>query len=112
MRKIFFILLILVFKHLSVFGQDYVLPLYTGAIPNSINTGASEKFKRADIITITDVQNPDISIYLPSKKFATGQAVLICPGGGYWVLAYDLEGTDHIASWTSSLKLWLKWLNK
>ncbi|HUX57008.1 MAG TPA: alpha/beta hydrolase [Bacteroidales bacterium] len=102
MRKIFFILLILVFKHLSVFGQDYVLPLYTGAIPNSINTGASEKFKRADIITITDVQNPDISVYLPSKKFATGQAVIICPGGGYWVLANDLEGTD-IASYLNSI---------
>ena len=32
----------------------------------------------------------------------TGQAVIICPGGGYWALAYDLEGTD-IARYLNSI---------
>jgi acetyl esterase/lipase len=48
------------------------------------------------------VQDPDIAVYLPSKRFATGQAVVICPGGGYWVLAYDLEGTD-VAKYLNSI---------
>jgi acetyl esterase/lipase len=76
------------------FGQEFVLPLYKGEIPNSINTGQKEKIEKTDITLISNVQNPDIAVYLPSTRFATGQAVVICPGGGYWVLAYDLEGTD------------------
>jgi acetyl esterase/lipase len=84
------------------YGQDYILPLYTGTIPNSRYTGALEKIEKKDIILISNVQTPDISVYLPSKRFATGQAVIICPGGGYWVLAYDLEGTD-IARYFNSI---------
>ena len=92
------------FTSLSLFtyGQDFTLPLYPGEIPNSINTGQKEKIEKKDIVLISNVQNPDIAVYLPSKRFATGQAVVICPGGGYWVLAYDLEGTD-IARYLNSI---------
>lgn len=87
---------------LFTYGQDYILPLYPGEIPNSIHTGQKEKMEKKDIVLISNVQNPDITVYLPSKRFATGQAVVICPGGGYWVLAYDLEGTD-IARYLNSI---------
>ncbi|MGE5395807.1 MAG: alpha/beta hydrolase [Candidatus Saccharibacteria bacterium] len=87
---------------LMTYGQDYVLPLYKGEIPNSKNTGQKEKIEKKDITLISNVQDPDIAVYLPSKRFATGQAVVICPGGGYWVLAYDLEGTD-IARYLNSI---------
>jgi acetyl esterase/lipase len=40
------------------------------------------------------VQSPDIAVFLPAKNNATGQAVIICPGGGYGILAYNWEGTD------------------
>lgn len=84
-------------------AQDHVLPLYTGQIPNSKPVpGAVEKSETKDILIIRDVQEPSISVYLPSKRFATGQAVVICPGGGYWVQAYDLEGTD-IARYLNSI---------
>ena len=92
----------LLFLNILVSGQDYVLPLYEGTIPNSINTGQKEKIEKSDITLISNVQNPTIAVYLPSKRFATGQAVVICPGGGYWVLAYDLEGTD-IARYLNSI---------
>jgi len=95
MKKIYQLLVLAFLIHcFSANGQDYTLPLYTGTIPNSKYTGAQEKIEKKDIIIISNVQTPDIAIYLPSKRFATGQAVIICPGGGYWVLAYDLEGTD------------------
>ena len=84
------------------FSQDFILPLYNDKISNSINTGQKEKIEKSDITLISNVQNPDIAVYLPSKRFATGQAVIICPGGGYWVLAYDLEGTD-IARYLNSI---------
>lgn len=97
----FFIVMFLTSAHF-IFAQDVVLPLYSGKIPNSINTGQKEKIEKTDITIIRDVQNPDIAVYLPTKKFATGQAVVICPGGGYWILAYDLEGTD-IAKYLNSI---------
>jgi acetyl esterase/lipase len=86
----------------SMNAQEYRIPLYQGTIPNSKNTGAQEKTEVSDITLISNVQIPDIAVYLPSKRFATGQAVIICPGGGYWVLAYDLEGTD-IARYFNSI---------
>jgi acetyl esterase/lipase len=44
---------------------------------------------------------PTITFFLPPKEKATGTAVLICPGGGYWRLASDYEG-DDIAKWLNS----------
>ena len=83
-------------------AQEFTLPLYEGTIPNAKGAAGKEKVVKTDIISISEVQAPDIAVYLPSKRFATGQAVVICPGGGYWILAYDLEGTD-IASYLNSI---------
>ena len=38
------------------------------------------------------VAAPDLTIYLPKKKKASGTAVIICPGGGYTGLAIGHEG--------------------
>lgn len=103
MKKILsFLFLYLLAECQLSFSQDVVLPLYNGTIPNAVNTGQQEKIEKKDIVLISNVQNPDIAVYLPTKRFATGQAVVICPGGGYWVLAYDLEGTD-IAKYLNSI---------
>jgi len=96
------LLILLIMNGFMIYGQEYTLPLYSGIIPNSKYTGELEKIEKKDIILISNVQTPDIAVYLPSKRFATGQAVIICPGGGYWVLAYDLEGTD-IAKYFNSI---------
>src|SRR6266567_3994046 len=50
---------------------------------------------------ITDVTKPTISIYRPSKQKDTGAAILICPGGGYWNLYWELEG-EEVAAWLTS----------
>ncbi len=86
----------------GVSAQEFHIPLYTGNIPDSKNTGGTEKTEKRDITVISNVQVPDITVYLPSKRYSTGQAVVICPGGGYWILAYDLEGTD-IARYLNSI---------
>jgi len=96
------ILLILSFSSSMLQSQEFVLPLYNGEIPNSIASKKTEKITKTDIVLISDVQVPNIAVYLPSKRFSTGQAVIICPGGGYAVLAYDLEGTD-IARYLNSI---------
>lgn len=93
---------ILMMSGLQVMTQEYRIPLYQGTIPNSKPGTGSETITKQDIIRISNVQEPDIAVYLPAKRFATGQAVVICPGGGYWILAYDLEGTD-IARYLNSI---------
>ncbi|BCS31684.1 xylanase [Luteitalea sp. TBR-22] len=75
-------------------AQEHVLPLYDRTMPNARPTTATERVEARDITWITNVRDPQIAVFLPTRKFATGQAVIICPGGGYGGLAYDLEGTD------------------
>lgn len=78
------------------------MPLYPeGEIPNYNDTGEKEKVESTDALRISYVQIPDINVFLPAKKHANGKAVVICPGGGYGLLAYDWEGTD-IAKWLNS----------
>ena len=79
---------------MTTFAQNTLLPLWPNDIPNSIKTDEKEEVVSADIVRIAKVQVPQIEVYLPAKKIATGQAVLIFPGGGYGILAYDWEGTD------------------
>src|SRR5205814_716642 len=51
---------------------------------------------------ITDVSTPTLTIYRPAKEKDTGAAVLICPGGGYWNLYWQLEG-EEVATWLNSI---------
>jgi acetyl esterase/lipase len=51
---------------------------------------------------ITNVTKPTITIYRPAKEKDTGTAMLICPGGGYWNLYWELEG-EEVAAWLNSL---------
>jgi hypothetical protein len=51
---------------------------------------------------ITNVSRPTIEIYWPEKGNRTGTAVLICPGGGYWNLYWQLEG-EEVAAWLNSI---------
>ena len=89
-----FIFLFSTLLSMTTYAQNTVLPLWPNNIPNSIKTDEKEEVVSADIVTIAKVQVPQIEVYLPAKKIATGQAVLIFPGGGYGILAYDWEGTD------------------
>ena len=82
-------------------AQDFQLPLWSSEVPNQLKSAPSEQQEQREIIWVTHVQIPNISVFLPAKRHATGQAVLICPGGGYSGLAYNWEGTD-IARWLNS----------
>jgi acetyl esterase/lipase len=94
---LFFFTLLLI----NINAQNPVLKIWPDGIPGSIkNDSYSEK------VTLTNgipsryekVTDPTISVFLPPAGKATGSAVLICPGGGYGVLAFDHEGFA-IARW-------------
>ena len=101
MKKYWLLGLLINMMILNVFSQDKKLSLWPNVIPNSQKSNEKEVLDSNKILWITKVQEPDITVYLPSNQQATGQAVVICPGGGYEGLAYDWEGTD-IAKWLNS----------
>lgn len=49
---------------------------------------------------VGDVTVPTLTVYAPTAK-ATGAAVLVLPGGGFEVLAMDLEGTE-VCDWLNA----------
>ena len=49
----------------------------------------------------TNVSFPTITYYPAPQGLATGTAMIVCPGGGYFVLAEDLEGTE-ICQWLNA----------
>ncbi len=51
-------------------------------------------------VAVTDVSTPTMTVYRPAGK-NTGAAAVVFPGGGYKVLAMDLEGTE-VADWLTS----------
>jgi len=54
------------------------------------------------VIRLTNVTHPAITVYWPPQKTSTGAAVVVFPGGGYHVLAMDLEGTE-VCQWLNSI---------
>ena len=54
------------------------------------------------VIRLGNVSSPTLTIYQPAADKNCGTAVLICPGGGYNILAMDLEGTE-VCEWLNSL---------
>jgi acetyl esterase/lipase len=49
------------------------------------------------VIRLGNVAKPTLTLYRPPRAKDTGAAVLVCPGGGYHILAMDLEGTEVCA---------------
>jgi acetyl esterase/lipase len=51
-------------------------------------------------VVVGKVSRPTMTVYSPRER-NTGAAVVIFPGGGYWVLYMDLEGTE-VCDWLTS----------
>jgi len=84
-------------------GQQ-TLPLYPGGIPNSKPYATPEWWEPVaggDTI-VHYISEPTLTVFLPDSSTATGAAVVICPGGGYWVNSIVKEGfavARRFASW-------------
>ena len=58
--------------------------------------------KRNSEERIFHVQDPTLTVYRPSKADSNGCAVIVCPGGGYHMLAWEKEGVE-VARWFNSI---------
>lgn len=83
------------------FSQTVILKLWPDGIPGSKNDPSYvEKITTTEgrVTQCEKVVTPDLTVFLPAPEKANGAAVLICPGGGYGMLAFDHEG-NAIAKW-------------
>jgi acetyl esterase/lipase len=70
------------------------MPLYEGSIPNA-KADAADIEKTAmggGIFRISEVSKPTLTRFSPTRP--NGQSVIICPGGGYAILAASHEGVE------------------
>ena len=89
------------FMTFNVNAQPFTMKLWPDGIPGSkTDSTYAERITTEDgrIVRCERVTNPDLTIFLPPGGMVNSAAVLICPGGGYGVLAYDHEG-NAIAKW-------------
>lgn len=91
--------LFLLFMTISLSAQDKVLKVWPNGAPN--DNGMTEPEEKYDGVRVRNVSEAEMYVYLPDKDKNTGAAVVICPGGGYWIEAMDHEGYD-IAEWLKS----------
>jgi len=85
--------------------------LWPGQAPGETNSVSSEHdtskpgeglVAGKPLIRLGNVSQPSITVYRPAADKDTGAAVVICPGGGYSILALDLEGTE-VCDWLNSI---------
>ncbi len=94
--KCVFIILIMATFNALMFAQT-IIPLYKEKIiPGAKQTPDQEKSETGNdnILRISKVSRPTLTVYLPQKQSSTGAAIIICPGGGYSILAAGHEGAD------------------
>lgn len=93
MKKYIFIFLFLVSFMESINAQE-TIPLYEGIVPNSKPYTTKEWWEpqsNGDTI-VHYISQPTLTVFLPEKAKANGTAVIICPGGGYWITSIVKEG--------------------
>jgi acetyl esterase/lipase len=77
------------------FSQEVKFPLYSGAIPNSKPIENTEKSEvTGGILRVANVTVPELWYYPAPSETSNGTCVIICPGGGYGMLAASHEGYD------------------
>ncbi|MEZ6137686.1 MAG: alpha/beta hydrolase [Pirellulaceae bacterium] len=92
-------------------AQQHTLKVWPDAPPGRIaavgqeadtSNESSNQVAGKPVIRLGNVSQPTIAVFSPPADKNTGAAVLVCPGGGYNILAYDLEGTE-VCHWLNSI---------
>jgi acetyl esterase/lipase len=89
-------ILIFFFTMQMLYAQTQEVLLYEGNAPglkpNELKE-ANVSTANDGIIRLRNVSNPSLTVFTPKKK-TSDAAVIICPGGGYSILAWDHEGLN------------------
>jgi acetyl esterase/lipase len=89
-------------------SEPEIFQLWPTTAPGEIEGEVGEEEYRApkpgsnDVLRIANVSEPTISLFKPRASKSNGTTVIVCPGGGYNILAYEHEGTQ-VCEWLNDL---------
>lgn len=92
----------------SAMAQKSSILLFPKGAPGEVakltekSSSEGDKIGGEPVLRMTDISEPTITIYRAPDEVASGAAMVVCPGGGYNILAYDLEGTE-ICEWLNNI---------
>src|SRR5262245_34508380 len=107
--KCFFVVgLVLAACSMSTAAEHHLMEVWPGHGPGETKEIEPAAFRnptdkeKPGVLRLTNVSKPTLTVYQPAKEKQNGAAVIVCPGGGYNILAWDLEGTE-VAEWLNSI---------
>ena len=103
--KTFFFALLMSSISNSFAQTPTAIHLWPGAVPGEIRPKAADVISNdhgGNVTRIASVTDPVIEVFEPQGGNTTGMGVVVCPGGGYSILALDLEGYE-VARWLNSI---------
>jgi len=105
-KKQVFFLSFIVLITLQNFAQSMeTIYIWPNQVPNDVNekhNAVKTKDTSGNVTRLTNVTNPILEVFKPSTDKNNGASIIICPGGGYKILAIDKEGYE-IAQWLNTL---------
>jgi len=103
--------LLIAFVSVASGDEPQVIPLWPSTPPGPTLELGEERDMTGEkdgqvagrrVMRIGDVSNPTLTVFLPPESQRSDLAVIVCPGGGHRILAWDLEGTE-VAEWLNGL---------
>ncbi|MCR8560100.1 alpha/beta hydrolase [Mucilaginibacter sp. BJC16-A38] len=89
-------------KIIDLWPKDRLIDTAYGhkLVEHDVTKPTDDKVQEKSVIRLGDITNATIQVFTP--KNPNGTAVIVCPGGGYYILAMDLEGTE-LCTWFNSI---------
>lgn len=98
-NKMILLVVLALFSAVQILAQNKVIKLYEGIAPGSENWDWEEKvMKMGDNDFVYNIVSPEMIVFKADPAKATGQAIIVCPGGGFHFLSMKNEGYD-VAKW-------------
>lgn len=91
---------LLLFLGMETMAQPRVIELWPDNVPGAVKAKqdlVTDTKTEPGCLRVIEVTNPTLAVYEPVGE-GNGVGVVVCPGGGYAMLAYDKEGTD-VGQW-------------
>ena len=108
MKRVLAVLLTVLSFAAARAAEPPVINVWPGKAPGEMKELPAEglqapKAKEAKPVKrVQNVSVPTLTVFEPAADKKNGAALVIAPGGGYNILAWDLEGTE-VAEWANSL---------
>ena len=93
-------------------ADPLIITVWDGEIPGppsvidgpegDTSTPDSNKVAGKHVVRLGNVAEPEVHVYPAPSDKSNGAACVVCPGGGFSILAWDLEGTE-VAEWLNSI---------